>query len=139
MRGWRKGSLAAAVGAALALGGCAGARTGEGRSCAAAYDHADGVLRRTLARSVGPAAPGNLGATVEQERLRARMDAWSEQHRQDVVSECGSWAEEQYRCVLGAQSAQALAGCGLGDLVSSFTTDVLGSVAPLSPIIAPPP
>ncbi len=131
-----------AVLASVLAAGCATAPSGQSRSCESAYQHTDQVLRRALGRYVAGttgAPPGDVSTTIEQERTRARMDAWSEQHRRDTVASCGSWTEDQYRCVLGAQSAQALAGCGLGDLVSSFTTDVLGSVGPMSPIIAPPP
>ncbi len=131
-----------AVAAALALAGCAGARSSEARSCATADDHVNRVLGRALARYAAAttgAAPGSSAATIEQERARARLDAWSEQQRRDVISSCGRWTEEQYRCVLGAQSAQALSACGLGDLVSSFETSVLSSVAPLPPVLAPPP
>ncbi len=132
----------ALVAVVVALAACAGARTSAARPCETADDHVNRVLGRTLGRYVAGstgAAPGSPAAMVQQERAHARMDAWSEQHRRDLVAACAGWSEERYRCVQGAQSPQALAGCGLGDLVSSFMTDVLDAAAPLGPLDTPPP
>ncbi len=137
--------LAAALAAARALGGCATARSAPAQPCETAFQHADGVLRRALARYVADmkrfAAARDPGAStlVAEERVRTRADAWSDAHRREVVSACGAWPEEQLHCVVGAESPQALSACGLGDLVSSFTDEVLATFAaqPLDPALSP--
>jgi hypothetical protein len=145
MRRRGQAPLAAALAAAIALGGCAAARTVPTGPCESAFQHADGVLRQALAtyvremkRFAATRDPGVSTARAE-ERVSSRADAWSDAHRRDVVSACGAWPEDQLRCVASAQSPQSLTACGLGELVSSFTDEVLASFAaqPLDPA-APP-
>ncbi len=133
-------SLAVALAAALGLA-CASARSSGGRSCENADDRVTQVLGRALDRYVAGstgAAPGSADAAVDEQAARTRLDAWSEQHRREFVSSCRGWTRDRYTCVLGAQSAQALAACGLGDVVRSFETEVLPNVAPPSPVLVPP-
>ncbi len=135
MRRPRHASLAAALAAAFALAGCATARTVPAGPCESAFQHTDAVLRRALAtyvrdmkRFAAARDPGQSTALAE-ERVRSRADAWSDAHRREVVSACGGWPEEQIRCVASADSPQSLSACGLAELVSSFTDEVLAGFA----------
>lgn len=138
-------SLAVALAAAIL--GCATAPAHEARSCGAAFDRADAVLREGLATYVAEMKryaqardPGTRTAGAE-ERARVRADAWTAERRPRVVAACGAWPEERVRCVLAAGSPQDLSACGLGELVSSFTDEVVATFAarPLDPAAAPAP
>lgn len=116
--------------AALVLA-CAGAPSGAPDACPAAWDHAEGVLRAGLARYVrgmdayvAAAAPGSSTAAA-QARAAAAADAWSAQHREPFLAACRAAPPERTRCLLAAEAAPDLTACGEGDLVQSFSDEVL--------------
>jgi hypothetical protein len=136
--------LAAAL-AVAALGGCATGGPAPSPSCGAAFDHADAILRAGLASYVGQmgryAAARDPGTTTAgaEERARRRADAWTREHRPGFVAACRAWPEERVRCALMADVPRVLSACGLEDLVTSFTDEVVATFAarPIEPVAAP--
>lgn len=149
MRPARVRSLPLAAALAAALGGCAGAQRPSPRApaadCGPAFDHADRVLRDGLAayveRMKAYAASRDPGATTAgaEARTRERADAWTAEHRPRFAAQCEGWPEEQRRCVRAADSPQALSACGLDELVTSFTDDVVATFAARPIEVAPAP
>jgi type IV pilus biogenesis protein CpaD/CtpE len=131
--------------AVAALGGCATAGPPPGPSCEAAFEHADGLLREGFATYVvqiqryATARDPGFSTAGAEERARVRADAWTAQHRPTFVAECRAWPEDRVRCVLAADVARVLPGCGLESLVTSFTDDVVATFAaqPIAPARTP--
>jgi hypothetical protein len=136
-------SLIVAVAAVLATA-CARAERAPARSCDAAFDHVDGLLRSGLDSYVAgvrryAAARDPQATTAEAEaRVRARAEAWSAAHRAGFVDACAAWPEARYRCVVAASDAASLNGCGLEPVVRSFTDEVVSEFA-AHPLSVPPP
>jgi hypothetical protein len=138
-------SLVLLAAAAAALGGCATAGPPPAPPCAAAFDHADALLRDGLASYVGEikryagARDPELSTAAPEKRTWARADAWTARQRPEFLAACRAWPEDQVRCVLVADVPRVLSACGLEALVTSFTDDVVATFAarPVEPAGAP--
>jgi hypothetical protein len=141
-------ALAAAL---LATAACAGGgrapRTAEAQDarCAAAFAHADGLLRRGLeqvvadmSRYVAVRDPG-ADTSAATARVRARADAFAAERAPGFVAGCRGYDDARLRCIEGAEDPRALSACGEEPLVRAFTDEVLPAFTadPLSRVPAP--
>ena len=98
-------------------------RLGSSTCCASGWSRTRGhEARRRRGRP-------ELSAEAVEERVKARSDAWTREHRGALVRSCGEWSEDRFRCVMTAPSAAALNHCGLEDFVRSYTDAVISNHA----------
>jgi hypothetical protein len=120
------------------MAACAAAphpESSESQPCGAAAARVEYLLRERLEshlestrRGAATGAP-ELSAEAAEERVKARSDAWTREHRGALVRSCGEWSEDRFRCVMTAPSAAALNHCGLEDFVRSYTDAVISDHA----------
>jgi len=128
------GPLLVAVAATACSGAGAGLRSGPDAPCDEGWAHTTVLLGRALdaylegMRRFAAARDGASTAPSEA-RARTRAAEWEAAHREEFGRTCRAWPPESLRCVAEAESALALHGCGLEQLVTSFTDEVVTTFA----------